>query len=145
VSAPSAGHTRSEGSARAYENGLTARFLLELHRRLDGDGTTATPYADAASRALAVLGDLATVEGEGRIVGAYLMALEDATTPVIDVTVVGATPTSASLRSTCAPRRPAAPRSRAPRRSPRRRMRSSRRTCASDPRSARDCPLPLVG
>ena len=71
------------------ENGLTARFLFELHRRLDGDGTTPTPYADVASRALAVLGDPATVEGEGRIVGAYLMALEAATAPVIDVTVVG--------------------------------------------------------
>jgi uncharacterized protein YyaL (SSP411 family) len=71
------------------EIGLTARFLLRLHRHLDGDGSIATPYGSAAERALAAVGDPALVEPEGRVVGTYLLALEEALAPVVDVTVVG--------------------------------------------------------
>jgi uncharacterized protein len=71
------------------ENGLTARFLLQLHRHLDGDGSTATPYREAALRALAALGDPESIAPEGRIVGTYLLALEEAMMPTVDVTVVG--------------------------------------------------------
>lgn len=71
------------------EIGLTARFLLRLHRHLDGDGTTQTPYASAAMRALAAVGEPAAIEPEGRVVGMYLMALEEAMLPIVDVTVVG--------------------------------------------------------
>jgi uncharacterized protein YyaL (SSP411 family) len=71
------------------EIGLTARFLLKLHRHLDGDGTIATPYASAAGRALAAVGDPILIEPEGRAIGMYAMALEEATLPVVDVTVVG--------------------------------------------------------
>jgi uncharacterized protein YyaL (SSP411 family) len=71
------------------EIGMTARFLLRLHRHLDGDGSVATPYAAAAERALAAVGDPALVEPEGRVLGNYLLAIEDAMLPSIDVTVVG--------------------------------------------------------
>ncbi len=71
------------------EIGLAARFLLRLHRHLDGDGAIATPYASAAERALAAVGDPSLVEPEGRVVGTYLLALEEALAPVVDVTVVG--------------------------------------------------------
>ncbi|MBC8068856.1 MAG: thioredoxin domain-containing protein, partial [Deltaproteobacteria bacterium] len=71
------------------ENGLVARFLLQLHRALDGDGSTPTPYRDAAVRALGALGDPEAIAPEGRIVGTYLLALEEATMPTVDITVVG--------------------------------------------------------
>lgn len=73
------------------EIGLAARFLLRLHRHLDGDGSIATPYASAAERALAAVGDPTLVEPEGRVVGTYLLAIEEALTPTVDVTVVGDT------------------------------------------------------
>lgn len=71
------------------ENGLTARFLLLLDRHLDGDGSKPTAYREAALRALATLGDPRTIAAEGRIVGTYLLALEEATMPTVDITVVG--------------------------------------------------------
>lgn len=71
------------------ENGLTARFLLLLDRYLDGDGSKPTAYREAALRALTALGDPKTIEAEGRIVGTYLLALEEAMMPTVDITVVG--------------------------------------------------------
>ncbi len=71
------------------ENGLAARFLIELHRHLDGDGRIATPYREAAERALAAVGQAKTIENEGRIIGQLLLGLEDVLTPIVDVTIVG--------------------------------------------------------
>ncbi|HWB73765.1 MAG TPA: DUF255 domain-containing protein [Nannocystaceae bacterium] len=71
------------------ENGLTARFLLLLDRHLDGDGSKPTAYRAAALRALAALGDPKVIAAEGRIVGTYLLAIEEATMPTVDITVVG--------------------------------------------------------
>ncbi|MBX7078169.1 MAG: DUF255 domain-containing protein [Nannocystaceae bacterium] len=71
------------------ENGAAARFLAQLHRHRDGDGSVATPYLEAARRALAALGDPAAVAAEGRIIGNYLLALEEVTMPIVDITVVG--------------------------------------------------------
>ncbi|MFO0634712.1 MAG: DUF255 domain-containing protein [Nannocystaceae bacterium] len=71
------------------ENGAAARFLALLHRHRDGDGTVATPYLDAARRAVAALGDPAAVAQEGRIIGTYLLALEELSMPIVDITVVG--------------------------------------------------------
>ncbi len=72
------------------ENGLAARFLVDLHRYLDGDGRTETPYRTAAERALASIGQAETIGEEGRIVGKYLLALESVLMSTVDVTVVGA-------------------------------------------------------
>lgn len=71
------------------ENGLAARFFIALHRHLDGDGRIATPYREAAERALAAVGQAETIEGEGRIIGQLLLGLEDVLAPTVDVTVVG--------------------------------------------------------
>ncbi|MEX1367742.1 MAG: DUF255 domain-containing protein [Nannocystaceae bacterium] len=71
------------------ENGLAARFLVELHRYLDGDGRTQTPYATAAQRALAAVGHPSTVHEEGRIIGRLVLGLESVLMPTVDVTVVG--------------------------------------------------------
>ncbi|MEM7152697.1 MAG: DUF255 domain-containing protein [Myxococcota bacterium] len=71
------------------ENGLAARFLIDLHRVLDGDGTLETPYAASAERALAAVARANVMEDEGRIVGRFLLALEAVTMPTVDITVVG--------------------------------------------------------
>ena len=71
------------------ENGMAARFLVALHRHLDGDGRIATPYREAAERALAAVGGTKTIEGEGRIIGELLLGLESVLEPIVDVTVVG--------------------------------------------------------
>lgn len=71
------------------ENGLAARFLVGLHRHLDGDGRVQTPYREAAERALAAVGDAETIAGEGRIIGQLLLGLEAVLEPIVDVTVVG--------------------------------------------------------
>ncbi len=71
------------------ENGLAARALLRLHRYLDGDGTEDSPYLEPARRALAAVGDPRDVRREGRIVGTYLLALEELEMPIVDITVVG--------------------------------------------------------
>ena len=47
---------------------MAARFLLELHRYLDGDGTEATPYGDAARAALESVGARSGIEERGRII-----------------------------------------------------------------------------
>lgn len=72
------------------ENGLAARFLAELHRVSDGDGTEPTPYLRAAERALESIGDEETVREEYRLIGEYLLGLEAIMMPTVDVTVVGA-------------------------------------------------------
>lgn len=71
------------------ENGLAARFLLLLDRYLDGDGSTPTAYRAASLRALASLGAAKTIDAEGRFVGTYLLAVEEALMPTVDITVVG--------------------------------------------------------
>ena len=71
------------------ENGQAASFLVELHRYLDGDGRTATPYREAAERALLAVGSKESLEGEGRIIGRMVLALEQVLAPTVDVTVVG--------------------------------------------------------
>jgi uncharacterized protein YyaL (SSP411 family) len=71
------------------ENGTAARFLVALHRHLDGDGRIATPYREAAERALAAVGSQESIEDEGRIVGQLLLGLESVLEPIVDVTVVG--------------------------------------------------------
>jgi hypothetical protein len=71
------------------ENGLAARFLITLHDHLDGDGSEPTPYREAARRALRAVGDPEGVRTEGRIVGTYLLALEELLQPGLDATVVG--------------------------------------------------------
>jgi len=71
------------------ENGMAARFLLELHRYLDGDGTERTPYGEAARAALEAVGGRAGVKERGRIIGEYVLGLEEALMPTADVTIVG--------------------------------------------------------
>lgn len=71
------------------ENGLAARFFVDLHRLLDGDGRTQTPYGPAAERALVAVAHPATVKEEGRIIGWLLLGLEAVLMPTVDVTVVG--------------------------------------------------------
>jgi uncharacterized protein YyaL (SSP411 family) len=69
------------------ENALAARALLRLHRAVDGSEHEPTPYLDAARQALlAVAPDLPE---EGRIIGTYVLALEEVTAPSVDITVVG--------------------------------------------------------
>lgn len=71
------------------ENGTAARFLALLHRHRDGDGTTQTPYLAAAERALTSLGTPEAVAAEGRIIGQFLLGLQEVTMPTVDITVVG--------------------------------------------------------
>jgi len=71
------------------ENGTAAIFLAALHRHLDGDGRIATPYGEAATRAMAAVGQPANVADNGRIVGQFLLGLETVLEPIVDVTVVG--------------------------------------------------------
>ncbi len=72
------------------ENGLAARYMIELHRYLDEDGRTETPYRDIAQRALAAVGQTRTIKKEGRIIGRLLLGLEAVLMPTVDVTIVGA-------------------------------------------------------
>ena len=71
------------------ENGMAARFLLELHRYLDGDGTEDTPYGPAARAALEAVGARAGIRERGRIIGEYVLGLEEAIMPTVDITIVG--------------------------------------------------------
>lgn len=78
------------------DNGMAARFLLELHRQLDHLHEPPT-HADAAARALRAVA--ADVPEQGRMLGQYALALAEATATPVDVTVVGALtdPTAAAL------------------------------------------------
>ena len=87
---PNASGAFARPRAPLQENGLAARFLVELHRYVDNDGTK-TPYIRAARRALLVLGDPSRVQAEGKIVGSYLMALEELLAGAVDVTLVADT------------------------------------------------------
>lgn len=70
------------------ENGLAARFLIELHRTLDH--RTDTPdYLGAARTALLAVSDPAAIAAEGRQIGEYLLALDELVSNSVDVTVVG--------------------------------------------------------
>ena len=69
------------------ENALAARGLLRLHRLLDADGPT--PYLDVARRALLAVGDDQGLRREGRVIGTYVLALEELEMPTVDITVVG--------------------------------------------------------
>jgi hypothetical protein len=70
------------------ENGLAARFLLELHRQID-HLPTPSPWADAAVRALRTLSDPGELAEQGRMLGQYTLALAEATFTPVDVTIVG--------------------------------------------------------
>jgi len=70
------------------ENGLAARFLLELHRQIDHLPTPSSE-ADAAVRALRAVSDPAEVAEQGRMLGQYSLALAEATFTPVDVTIVG--------------------------------------------------------
>lgn len=69
------------------ENALAARGLLRLDRVMNDHGTTSTPYLEAARQAVQAVAPLR--EGEGRIIGTYVLALEELTQPSVDITVVG--------------------------------------------------------
>lgn len=70
------------------ENGLAARFLLELHRQLD-HLTEEPAYGPAAVRALKAVSDPAELKEQGRMLGQYALALAEASYTPVDVTVVG--------------------------------------------------------
>ncbi len=70
------------------ENGLAARFLLELHRQTD-HLTTPSVDASTAVRALRAVSDPAQLAEQGRMLGQYALALAEATFTPVDVTVVG--------------------------------------------------------
>lgn len=90
-------HTEDPGAVGVFaerrkpveENGTCARFLLELHRRRDGDRSEPSPYEAEARRAIAALGDVSRLRPEGKVVGRYLLAAELLGAPGVDVTVVG--------------------------------------------------------
>jgi uncharacterized protein YyaL (SSP411 family) len=71
------------------ENGTCARFLLELDRRLHLDPEEASPYRDAATKAIATLGTTARLRPEGKVVARFLLAAELLGAATVDVTVVG--------------------------------------------------------
>lgn len=66
------------------ENALAARALLRLHRTSHGEDT---PYLAAARRALVAVAPARP--DEGRIIGTYVLALEELVLPTVDITVVG--------------------------------------------------------
>ncbi len=70
------------------ENGLAARFLIELHRQTDHLPTQPTDAA-TAMRALRAVSDPSQVAEQGRMLGQYALALAEATFTPVDVTVVG--------------------------------------------------------
>lgn len=66
------------------ENALAGRALLRLHRTAHGEDT---PYLEAARRALVAVAPARP--DEGRIIGTYVLALEELVLPTVDITVVG--------------------------------------------------------
>ncbi len=87
---PAAVGVFAERRKPAEQNGRAARLLVGLHRYLDGDGRTPTPYRAAAERALKAVGAPRALKEEGRIVGQYLLGVEAVLMPTVDITVVGA-------------------------------------------------------
>ncbi len=84
---PAAVGVLAERRMPVEENALAARALLRLHRAVNEHGTKQTPYLEAATRAVQAVAPLR--EGEGRIIGTYVLALEELTQPSVDITVVG--------------------------------------------------------
>lgn len=72
------------------ENALAAQFFIELHMLLDGDGSVATPWLEHARRALLAVGSDAQIEGNGKVVARYLIALELLLGTKFDLTLVAA-------------------------------------------------------
>jgi len=70
------------------ENGLAARFLLELHRQTDHLDPPPS-HAATAVRALRAVSDPTQLAEQGRMLGQYALALAEATFTPVDVTVVG--------------------------------------------------------
>ena len=70
------------------DNGMAARFLLELHRQRD-HLPTPSPLAELAIAALRAVSDPKALAEEGRMLGQYTLALAEATFTPVDVTVVG--------------------------------------------------------
>jgi hypothetical protein len=70
------------------DNGMAARFLLELHRQID-HLPTPSPHAELAIAALRAVSDPKALAEEGRMLGQYTLALAEATFTPVDVTVVG--------------------------------------------------------
>jgi uncharacterized protein YyaL (SSP411 family) len=66
------------------ENARAARFLLDLARRT-GDRS----FAGSAERALRAVGGPDAVKGQGRLLGDFVLALEEAAAPPVKFTVVG--------------------------------------------------------
>lgn len=72
------------------ENAVAARFLLALHRHTEEEAH----YFATAKATLETLGEPGALRGEGRTIGNYLLGVEEALMPTIDVTVVGAADSS---------------------------------------------------
>lgn len=70
------------------DNGMAARFLLELHRQQD-HLPAASDLAELAVAALRAVSDPKLLKEEGRMLGQYALALAEATFTPVDVTVVG--------------------------------------------------------
>lgn len=71
------------------ENGLAARFFVELHHYLDVGEAEPSPWLSCARRAVLAVGTPETIRERGRIIGEYLLAIEALTLPHVDVTIVG--------------------------------------------------------
>jgi hypothetical protein len=71
------------------DNGLAARFMLELHGYLDGDGSQSTPWRERAEAALRAAGTDERLGPEGKVIARWLLALELLHSTSVDVTVVG--------------------------------------------------------
>jgi hypothetical protein len=80
---PAAAGVFAERRKPFEENARAARFLLGLRRRT-GDAA----WAAAAERALRAVGDPPRIHAEGRFVGDFLLALEEAAAPIVRFTVV---------------------------------------------------------
>ena len=77
----------AERRAPIEDNGMAARFLLELHRQID-HLPAPSPHADAAIKALRAVSDPTALKDEGRMLGQYTLALAEATFTPVDVTIV---------------------------------------------------------
>lgn len=86
---PAAVGVFAERRKPSEENGLAARFFLDLHRHLDGDGRETTPYEASARAALVAVAQPALLREHGRIIGRVLLGLESALAPTVDITIVG--------------------------------------------------------
>lgn len=72
------------------ENALAARLLLGIHEQLDHGEGASTPYKTGAERALRALADPNNVEAEGRMIGGFVLALDELVRAPVWITVSGA-------------------------------------------------------